>query len=98
MNITHQSILRKIEQELAKAKQAEKSQNIREHIHSMKALCELLLEEGKQGEVSAQSLPPQPQRQVNVMPQQSLTQSSLSLKEERLETDDGANGDSLFDF
>ncbi len=96
MNISHHSILKKLEDELVKAKSAEKSSTIREHIHSMKALCELLLEV-QQGDFQTPSAP-QPSKMMMPQHQQPVAQPQLSVKEERLETEDGANGDSLFDF
>ncbi|MGR3766198.1 YwdI family protein [Rossellomorea sp. NS-SX7] len=98
MNIPHQSVIKRMEQELAKAKSAEKSQQIREHINSIKVLCEVLLEENSQG--GSFTAPVQSQQTVPYVPeQQQPVQRPVSIqKEEPLETDDGANGDSLFDF
>ncbi len=98
MNIPHQSVMKRMEQELAKAKSAEKSQQIREHINSIKVLCEVLLEENNQG--GSFTAPVQPQQTVPYIPQQQQpVQRPVQVqKEEPLETDDGANGDSLFDF
>jgi hypothetical protein len=97
MNIPHHSVMKRMEQELAKAKSADKARQIREHIHSIKVLCEVLLEENNQ-EVSFNA-PVQPQQTLPYAPQQQPVQKPVSIqKEEPLETDDGANGDSLFDF
>jgi Family of unknown function (DUF5327) len=98
MNIPHQSVIKRIEQELGKAKSAEKSQQIREHINSIKVLCEVLLEENNQG--GSFTAPVQSQQAAPFVPQQQQpVQRQVSIpKEEPLETDDGANGDSLFDF
>ncbi|WP_456273001.1 YwdI family protein [Bacillus sp. AK031] len=98
MNISHVSLINKIEQELSQAKKAERAQNIREHLHSIKALCEVMLEDESQ-----QSRPAaftndvtQPQMAVPLANQQSQT---VRISEEsKLATDDGANGDSLFEF
>ncbi|MCA1055044.1 YwdI family protein [Rossellomorea aquimaris] len=98
MNIPHQSVIKSIERELGKAKSAEKSQQIREHIHSIKVLCEVLLEENNGG--GTFTAPVQTQQMVPFTPQQqqSVERPVSVQKEEPLETDDGANGDSLFDF
>ncbi|MGM0752911.1 MAG: YwdI family protein [Bacillota bacterium] len=97
MNIPHQSLIKKIEHELGKAKSAEKSQQIREHVYSIKALCEVLLEENH-GAVSAPS-PFQTQQTMPYFQESQPSQKPVSIqKEEPLETDDGANGNSLFDF
>ncbi|MCC5803385.1 YwdI family protein [Rossellomorea vietnamensis] len=97
MNIPHQSLIKKIEHELGKAKTAEKSQQIREHVYSIKALCEVLLEENNGA--SAQSTFSQPQQTMPYFQESQPVQKPVSIqKEEPLETDDGANGNSLFDF
>lgn len=96
MNIPHQSLIKKIEHELTMAKSAEKSQQIREHVYSIKALCEVLLEENHGASTAAPSFQTQ-----QTMPylQESQSQKPVSIqKKEPLETDDGANGNSLFDF
>ena len=97
MNIPHHSLIKKMEHELGKAKSAEKSQQIREHVYSIKALCEVLLEENNQVQVGTDSFqsPKQPLPYI----QESQPQRPVTIpKEEPLETEDGANGDSLFDF
>lgn len=98
MNISHVSLINKMEQELHKAKQAERPHNIREHINSIKALCEVMLETESAGS-SQPSFPKELMAQQMTMPavhQQS--QTVRNLEESKLETDDGANGDSLFEF
>ncbi|WP_276210681.1 YwdI family protein [Heyndrickxia coagulans] len=82
MAITTEMLLEKMEQELAKAKQAMPAEQLREHIYAVKALCEVLLESGK----AEQPLPAGPSVPKTV------------LKPEPLKMEDGANGDSIFDF
>ncbi|TMU83979.1 hypothetical protein FGG79_17705 [Bacillus sp. BHET2] len=97
MNIPHQSLIKKIEHELGKAKSAEKPQHIREHVYSIKALCEVLLEENG----AAANAPSSYQSQQNMpyLQEPQVSQKPVSIqKEEPLETEDGANGNSLFDF
>ncbi|MGM0842438.1 MAG: YwdI family protein [Bacillota bacterium] len=97
MNIPHQSLIKKIEHELTKAKSAEKSQQIREHVYSIKALCEVLLEENHGASTAAPSF--QTQQTMPYLKESQPSQKPVSIqKEEPLETDDGANGNSLFDF
>jgi hypothetical protein len=97
MNIPHHSVIKRMEQELVKAKSADKSQQIREHINSIKVLCEVLLEENNQG--MGFNAPVQSQQTIPYATQQQPVQKPVSIqKEEPLKTDDGANGDSLFDF
>ncbi|MFD2680762.1 YwdI family protein [Bacillus seohaeanensis] len=99
MNITHQTLIRKMEAEIGKAKVAEKSQEVREHVYSIKALCEVLLEESA-SDLGSFIPPTSPQTNINYVqtPQQPSTQTVQVSEKERLQTDDGANGDSLFDF
>ncbi|MGD6959289.1 YwdI family protein [Rossellomorea aquimaris] len=97
MNIPHQSLIKKIEHELGKAKSAEKSQQIREHVYSIKALCEVLLEENHGAATAASSF--QTQQTMPYLQASQPSQKPVTIqKEEPLETDDGANGNSLFDF
>ncbi|WP_203363456.1 YwdI family protein [Bacillus sp. REN10] len=94
MNISHQSVLNKIEMEVRQARQAEKSDEIKRHVHTIKALCDLVLESadgaGQPSSVRGEHI-------FSSMPQQTLSQPTIS-QEEKLATEDGANGDSLFDF
>ncbi len=97
MNIPHQSLIKKMEHELGKAKSAEKSQHIREHVYSIKALCEVLLEENGGAATAPSSY--QSQQTMPYFQEPQVSQKPVSIqKEEPLETDDGANGNSLFDF
>jgi hypothetical protein len=86
MAITTEMLLEKMEQELAKAKQAMPAEQFREHIYAVKALCEVLLESGKAVQPDEQPLPAGPSVPKTV------------LKSEPLKMEDGANGDSIFDF
>ncbi|AEP00608.1 YwdI family protein [Weizmannia coagulans] len=85
MAITTEMLLEKMEQELAKAKQAMPAEQFREHIYAVKALCEVLLESGKAV---------QPEEPLPASPSVPKT----VLKPEPLKMEDGANGDSIFDF
>jgi hypothetical protein len=103
MNISLQKLLLKMEEELKRAKSAESEAMQRERIHSIKTLCELVLDEPSGGDVTTpvrqgaqQFVPAQPinhQQQIPVNePSQMITQPK------KLEMEDNANGDSLFDF
>lgn len=91
LDISVNQLLKKIESELQRAKQEENALKRRESIHSIKILCELILEENDK--VAAKNLagatPHQPTSQV-------ITTTSLSPK--KLDMEEEANGDSLFDF
>ncbi|WP_226642778.1 YwdI family protein [Mesobacillus subterraneus] len=105
MNITMQKLLLKMEEELRRAKAAESEAMQRERIHSIKTLCELVLDEppaNSRGvaapakQAVQQYVPPQP-----IIPQQQMPvnqQSSMIPQPKKLEMEDNANGDSLFDF
>ncbi|WP_018661291.1 YwdI family protein [Heyndrickxia acidiproducens] len=90
MAITMGMVLDKIEEELMKAKQSGSEPQKREHVYAIKALCEILLEtnETKQPDTK-------PAGQIAV-PQ--AIPSVPEIKSRPLKMDDGANGDSIFDF
>jgi Family of unknown function (DUF5327) len=96
MNISVNRLLDKIGDELTEAKKVDSEAKIRERVYAIKAICELILEESsvtRRTETisrSNQVVPPMPLMepiQVPQVPQQN-----------RLKTDDGANGESLLDF
>lgn len=86
LNISVHKLLGKIEEELAQAKLSESEAHIRERIHAVKTLCELLLEEqpGQAKQVQVASSPA-------YIPAQVVSPPKMKLDKE-------ANGDSLFDF
>jgi hypothetical protein len=105
VNISLQKLLLKMEKELKSAKEAGSESTMRERIHSLKTLCELVLDEPGTGS-TVQPVLPQSQKMsappihnaivspthVPYQPQQGITQSK------KIEMDDEANGDSLLDF
>ena len=105
MNISMQKLLLKMEEELKRAKAAESEAMQRERIHSIKTLCELVLDEPPENsrgfvvpakQAAPQYVPPQP-----VIPQQQIPvnqQPSMIPQPKKLQMEDNANGDSLFDF
>jgi hypothetical protein len=100
VNISVQKLLAKIEAELKQAKNSQKEENLREKIYSIKILCELILDE--QHEKSEESWStaaiqkPAPGQQI--YQPQVVQQPAVMPQPKKLEIDDGANGDSLFDF
>ncbi len=90
MSVSIDRLLKKIEEELHKAKQADNTAKLRENVHSIKVLCELILEE-KQPDISNNFARP---TEVYPSVQSVLTPS---IKGKKVEEDE-ANGDSLFDF
>ncbi|WP_066372525.1 YwdI family protein [Neobacillus fumarioli] len=95
MNISLQKLLTKIEEEVRQAKSVQKEDVLREKIYSIKILCELILDEHQEKREPSWSTA------AKVQPpfvQQSIQQPAAIPQAKRLELDDGANGDSLFDF
>lgn len=86
MSISHERILRKMEEQLHKAKNTNHVPTIREHVQSIKSLCEVILEEQEETVQSFTSDEPK------------VVSSQPVLLEKRLKAEDGANGDSIFDF
>nr|WP_263324108.1 YwdI family protein [Neobacillus sp. Marseille-Q6967] len=95
MNISVDKLLAKIEEELKLAKTSSKQERLREKVYSIKILCELILDEKQnQNEVPiSSSTVYQP-----VSPQPVFQQPVTLNQPKKLEMDDEANGDSLFDF
>ncbi|WP_409252303.1 YwdI family protein [Bacillus sp. SCS-153A] len=98
MNISHVSLINKMEQELLKAKKAERPQNIREHINSIKALCEVMLENESVSSSQPVFSNQMPAQQMTMPVSSQQSQTVTITEESKLETEDGANGDSLFEF
>jgi hypothetical protein len=95
VNISVDKLLRKIEEELTLAKNSPKPENLREKVYSIKILCELILDE-KQRQQEAPLSPVPAYQPVTVQPS---FQQPVTLNEpKKLEMEDEANGDSLFDF
>ncbi|TDL33008.1 hypothetical protein E2R51_10125 [Jeotgalibacillus sp. S-D1] len=93
MNISHEKLLAKIEQQVGQAKQAPSSQ-MREHLHAIRTLCDLALDEPSGG-ISAQRIEPVQPSSVYQAP----VQQPVSMQKDKpIRMEDGSNGDSLFDF
>jgi hypothetical protein len=102
MNISVEKLLARIENELKLAKTSAKEETLREKIYSIKILCELILDE-KQASVkpAAATIQPAATKQVYQQPlmnQQVFQQGSSLQQPKKLEMEEEANGDSLFDF
>jgi hypothetical protein len=85
MNISVQKLLAKMENELASVKE----ENLREKVHSIKILCELILDEKQ---TNRESLVLETK---GIIHQQTFSQPINQSKKLTVEE---ANGDSLFDF
>jgi hypothetical protein len=95
VNISVDKLLRKIEEELTLAKNSTKQENLREKVYSIKILCELILDE-KQRQQEAPQNPAPAYSPVTVQP--SFQQPVTLNQPKKLEMENEANGDSLFDF
>ncbi|MEK3888559.1 YwdI family protein [Bacillus sp. FSL K6-3431] len=94
MNISYEALLGKMELELKEAKVAKDEIRVKAHIYALKALAEVILE----GENVA-SHEPLSLRQPLVSPAIPVANEPVTLANSKpLETEDGANGNSLFDF
>jgi hypothetical protein len=88
MAISLNQLLNKMESEIHKAKRADNTSKVRESAHTIKVLCELILEESQLESSPSLASLTSPQIQVQATP-------TLPLKKLG---DEEANGDSLFDF
>jgi len=84
--ISYEAILKKMEEKAGEARLQKDERKIRETVEAIKTLCELILED-KKGEI-----PP------GTAPGGERPVQTTVYHQEKLETDDGANGDSLLDF
>ena len=95
MNISVEKLLMKIEEELKLAKNSTRQENLREKVYSIKILCELILDD-KQVQQEPKTTPLAAFQPVIAQP---TFQQPVSLNQpKKLEMEDEANGDSLFDF
>ncbi|MBS4177997.1 YwdI family protein [Lederbergia citrea] len=96
MSISYETLINKMEIELNKARQAKGAQQLRGHMYALKALAEVVLEEGQSEYKIIEPFVDKHQVTSNERIQQVSPVSTVST--EPLKTEDGANGDSLFDF
>ncbi|UQD53639.1 hypothetical protein C0971_17620 [Bacillus methanolicus] len=90
MNISIQKLLGKIEHELQAAKSISSASLVREKIYAIKTMCDLILEE------SQTDLPAQVESSKFVS---ASTSGTLHVQPpRRMEMEDDANGESIFDF
>jgi hypothetical protein len=89
MQVTYRTILEKMEENLKQAKEADSAAKVREHIRAVKALCEVLLAEPSGVPARNQFTGREEKGNQAVLP---------GPASRRLPTDDGANGDFIFDF
>ncbi len=98
MTISHETLFDKMEEELKQAREKTHLHEKQKHIYSLKVMCEVILEEADDKHLINRLMNDQPKSIQHRSPlgeQQSLEGFNQS---SRLETEDGANGDSIFDF
>jgi hypothetical protein len=86
MNISMRKLLQKMEQEINYAKSSSSEAKVRERVQAIKTLCELVLEEPEN---------------TTKFKSEMVTPASVTYpvnQPNKLQVDDEANGDSLFDF
>jgi len=97
MQISYDMILKKIEEKLRDARGENRETKIREHVQAIKTLCEVILDESSTSPTTF-SQDTQPATFVTSVKPISTSSPITSLGEKKLESDDGSNGDSIFDF
>ncbi|WP_071461440.1 YwdI family protein [Bacillus massilinigeriensis] len=101
MDISLQKLLLKMEEQIKGARAASAESEMREKVHSIRTLCELVLEE--QSEQGSVNLTGSVQPAVAWQPQIAASQQNAVIpapigQPKPLKTEEGANGESLFDF
>lgn len=98
MKISHQSVLSKLELEIQQARLASTDERVKKHLYTMKTLCEIILEGEPEAKVdTVEFLPAEKTRYLPAAVQQPGLSDSFK-QEKKLITEDGANGESIFDF
>lgn len=100
MNISVEKLLHKIEEELKEAKGTNSNAKIRERVHAIKTMCELILEESTTvtSTTTTSVAMNQPSNLVVSNPAYSGQVASRPNQQERLIIDEESNGESIFDF
>lgn len=94
MSVSYDTILHKISKEVQLAQTHQTNdKRFKRHITHIHLLCDLILEENREEHMSERKETTQPSSQ----PKQ-LAPTHLNLQGTPLKDDDGANGDSIFDF
>ncbi len=94
MNVSRETILLKMEQELAEAKKAAPGEAER-HVYAIKSLCELLI--GPETKTQQKAMPPLHVPSAKQPDATSRVQQVVG-QQDRIATEDGSNGESIFDF
>ena len=87
--ISYQTILQQLEKQLEAAKKTTNAQHMRESLTAVRALCDVVLAQ------SAETVKIQPTAIPEMVTQMPTQQTVYTAK---MDKEDGANGESLFDF
>ena len=101
MNISVEKLLHKIEEELKEAKGTNSNAKIRERVHAIKTMCELILEESTTVTSSTTTTSATVNNASNLVvsnPAYRGQVASMPNQQERLIIDEESNGESIFDF
>ena len=101
MNISVEKLLHKIEEELKEAKGTNSNAKIRERVHAIKTMCELILEESTTVTSSTTTTSATANNASNLVvsnPAYRGQVASMPNQQERLIIDEESNGESIFDF
>lgn len=85
MNIPVEQLLHKMTDELQKANQSIKNEQLREHLIVIRSLCDVILEQ-------------KPKEMGNSVQTEQQSTQPQSVAPKRIEDDEDANSDSIFDF
>ena len=100
MNISVEKLLHKIEEELREAKGTNSNAKIRERVHAIKTMCELILEESTTvtSTTTTSATAKNASNFVVPNPAYSGQVASMPNQQKRLIIDEESNGESIFDF
>jgi hypothetical protein len=102
MNISVEKLLHKIEEELKEAKGTNSNAKIRERVHAIKTMCELILEESTTVTSSTTTITSATANNASNLivsnPAYRGQVASMPNQQERLIIDEESNGESIFDF
>ncbi|MET3699076.1 hypothetical protein SAMN05877753_101218 [Bacillus oleivorans] len=94
MAVSQEAIFHKMEECMIRAKNSDTALEMREHLRALQALCDVLLE----NQTQVMEPPRTKEAKISSPVFSPAAGQGTSLGSKKLETDDGANGDSIFDF
>jgi hypothetical protein len=98
MNISVEKLLNKMEEKLKEAKETGSDAVIRERIHAIKTMCELILEEPSTAKMSVNKGASLTVATPVYTGQRQISATATPIQQDRLIVDDDSNGESIFDF